>query len=211
MRTRLVGQPEALEHDDVGAVVDGELDVGQHVALVALADEERTALAGRLGREAPAVDQPDAERDRIDAEARPRQVEERQRRQHLHLDARRRRAGARRCARRRPASPGTAYSTSPCSAAAATSASTMAAYTSSNESARLVEVVERRRVGARADAAGCRLRAEVAVRDRVDPRERAGGEQVRARRPEPDDGDPGRLTGSGADEGSAAPTAPSGA
>ena len=78
------------------------------MGLVALADQERAALAGRLGGEAAPVDQPGAERDRVDAEPGPRQVEERQRREHLDLDAVVGDAAARRCARRRPASPGTA-------------------------------------------------------------------------------------------------------
>ena len=82
---RLVGQTEALQHHDVGPVVDAELDVRQHVGLVALAHQQRTALASRLQLEAAAVDQAGTEGDRIDAEAGPRQVEERQRREHVDV------------------------------------------------------------------------------------------------------------------------------
>ena len=125
---RLVGQPEALEHDDLGAVVEGELDVGQHVGLVALADQQRPALAGRLGGEAAAVDQPGAEGDRVDGRGAPTpgrgttapgstSTVDRGRRRRSSSTARSATTG----------DPGTAYSTSPCSAAAATSASTMAA------------------------------------------------------------------------------------
>ena len=80
---RLVGQAEALQHHHVRAVVDAELDVREHVGLVALTHQQRTALAGRLHLEPAAVDQAGAEGDRVDAEARPGQVEEGQRRQHL--------------------------------------------------------------------------------------------------------------------------------
>ena len=57
------------------------------MGLVALADQQRAALAGRLGGEAAPVDQPGAEGDGVDGEAGPRQVEVRERREHLDLDA----------------------------------------------------------------------------------------------------------------------------
>ena len=59
---RLVGQAQALQHHDglVGLDVDGQLDVRQHVAPVALGDEQRPPLARGLDREPPAVDQADA-------------------------------------------------------------------------------------------------------------------------------------------------------
>ena len=76
MRTAWSGRPEALEHDDrSGPVVDGELDVRQHPRPVALGDEERASLAGRLDGEAVAVDEPHAGGERVDAEGLPRQVE----------------------------------------------------------------------------------------------------------------------------------------
>ena len=67
-RRRLVGR-EAVD-------VDGELDRGEHVGRPALGDEQRAALAGRLSLELGPVDQPDAGRDRVDAEPRPGEVEE---------------------------------------------------------------------------------------------------------------------------------------
>ena len=69
-----------------GRVVDRQLDVGQHPLVVAVGHEQRAPLPGRRDREAVPVDQPDALLERVDAEAHPRQVEERQGRQHLDLD-----------------------------------------------------------------------------------------------------------------------------
>ena len=84
---------------------EGQLDVGEHVDGVALGDQQRAALAGGLDREALAVDQPHPGRDRIDAEAGPGQVEERQRRHDLDRRPRSSAAAAARpCARPRPAS-----------------------------------------------------------------------------------------------------------
>ena len=83
-----VGQTEVMEHDDaVGRlVVDGELDVGEHRGRVALSDDERPTLAGGVDGEPLAVDESHAGRERIDAEARPDEVEERQRRHDRDLD-----------------------------------------------------------------------------------------------------------------------------
>ena len=84
----LVGQPEPLQHDGDRRrlVLERELDVRQHPAVVAVGDEQRAPLTGgRLG-EAVAVDEPHPLLERIDAEAHPREVEERQRRQDLDLD-----------------------------------------------------------------------------------------------------------------------------
>ncbi len=77
-----VGQAEVMEHDDRlgGSSSTDELDVGEHRWRVALRDHERTPLAGGLDRESLSVDQPNARGERIDAEPRPREVEERERR-----------------------------------------------------------------------------------------------------------------------------------
>src|SRR3546814_4418137 len=48
---RLIGQAQALEHGDRRPVLHRELDVGEHVGPIALADEQRAALAGGLDRE----------------------------------------------------------------------------------------------------------------------------------------------------------------
>jgi hypothetical protein len=56
------------------------------VLLVALPDEQRAHLAGRLHHEPATVDQAHPQLDRVDPEAGPGQVEERQRRQHLDVE-----------------------------------------------------------------------------------------------------------------------------
>ena len=73
---RLVGQTQALQdHDLVRAVLHAQLDVGQHVELIALAHEQRPPLPGRLHLEAAAVDEAGAEGDGVDAQPGPGQVE----------------------------------------------------------------------------------------------------------------------------------------
>src|SRR3546814_17669517 len=55
---------------------------------IALADEQRAALAGGLDRESATVDHPRPQGDGVDSEAGPREVEERERWQDLELDPR---------------------------------------------------------------------------------------------------------------------------
>jgi hypothetical protein len=82
----VVGAESLEEHDRfvAGGLLDGELDVGEDPVGVGVGDEQRTGRAGGCGGEVVAVDQPHTGFDRIDAEPRPRQVEERHRRQQLH-------------------------------------------------------------------------------------------------------------------------------
>ena len=77
---RLLGQAEALQHDHRlrRRVVHRQLDGGEDVDAVALAHQQRTGRARCLGREALAVDQAHPGRQRIDAEAGPGEVEERE-------------------------------------------------------------------------------------------------------------------------------------
>ena len=84
----LVGKSQALEHDDrPGVAVHAELDVGEHQRPVALRHEERPGRARRLRCETVPVDEAGPGRDRVDPEPGPRQIQERQSRQHLQGDA----------------------------------------------------------------------------------------------------------------------------
>ena len=67
-------------------VFDGDLDVGQHPVCVGVCDEQRPSLAGGSRREVVAVHQPHTLLDGVNPEARPGDVEERHRRQHLDGD-----------------------------------------------------------------------------------------------------------------------------
>ena len=78
--------PSAGGHRRFGALVEGQLDLGEHVGRVALGHQQRPALAGGVDPEPLAVDHPHAAGDRIDAQAGPGQVEERQGRHHLDLE-----------------------------------------------------------------------------------------------------------------------------
>ena len=82
----LLGCPESLQdHHPLVAVglLGGELDVRQDPAGVGVGDQQRSCRPGRGGGEVVTVDQPDAGLDGVDAEARPDQVEERHRREHV--------------------------------------------------------------------------------------------------------------------------------
>ena len=74
-----------VEHGDRLAHfgVDGELDLGQDSLRVALRHQERAALPGGLDAESLPVDQTGTGGERIDAETRPREIEERERGQDL--------------------------------------------------------------------------------------------------------------------------------
>ena len=84
----LLGRPESLQdHHPLVAVglLGGELDVRQDPAGVGVGDQQRSGRPGRGGGEVVTVDQPDTGLDRVDAEARPGQVEERHRREHVDV------------------------------------------------------------------------------------------------------------------------------
>ena len=85
---RFVGQAQPLQHDDrLGRrIVDGQLDVGEHVDRIALAHQQRATLARCVEGEPMAIEDAGAHRQRVDAEAAPRQVRERQRGVDLDLD-----------------------------------------------------------------------------------------------------------------------------
>ena len=84
------------------AGLDRELDVGEHPVGVRVGDQQRPAFA-RCGRgEFVPVDEPNTGLDRIDAETRPGDVQERHRRADVALHILRgRREVARRCVRAR--------------------------------------------------------------------------------------------------------------
>ena len=63
--------------------VHGKLDPGQDGLRIALRHQERAALPGGLDAESLPVDQTDARGEWIDAETRPREIEERERGQDL--------------------------------------------------------------------------------------------------------------------------------
>ena len=67
--------------------LDGELDVAEHPVGVGVGDEQGTGEAGGRGGELVAVDQADAGLDRVDPECGPGDVEERQRREDVDVDA----------------------------------------------------------------------------------------------------------------------------
>jgi hypothetical protein len=71
---------------DLVACVEHEFDVREHPSRVALRDQQRSALAGRLGGEPLTVDQPNAPFDGIDPESVPSEIEERQRGPNLDVD-----------------------------------------------------------------------------------------------------------------------------
>ena len=108
---------------------------------VALREEHRPGEARRVDRERPRVDDARAGH-RVDAEAVPREIGERETGHDLDVDAAPR-ATARPCAPRPTGCPGTAYTTSPCSCASSTTRAAIAAYTVSRSSPRVVEQVER--------------------------------------------------------------------
>ena len=75
-----VGRAERVQDRDgfvARCFVDGQLDVGQDPVGMGVSDEERTVFAGGGGGELVTVDQSYAGFDRVDAETRPRHVEER--------------------------------------------------------------------------------------------------------------------------------------
>ena len=133
----LVGQPEPLQHGDrrrrVEMLEQRELHVGQHERAVALRDQQR---AGELGEvDGAAVDDACVTLHRVDAEAHPGEVGERDARDQHEVDVR---VASRSNATVRSATaglPGTAYTTSPCSPAASTSAPTISAYACSRSGA----------------------------------------------------------------------------
>ena len=90
---RLVVGAKAAQQDDrcqierAGGVVDAQLDVGEHPVGVGVGDEQRPGRPGCRRGELVAVDEPNRCLDRVDAEPRPRDVEERHRRQQGALDA----------------------------------------------------------------------------------------------------------------------------
>ena len=201
-RDLLVGQAEALQHDDrrgrVEALEQRELHVRQHERAVALRDQQRSvAGSSAVDREVAPVDHPRAA-ERVDAEARPGELGERQPGNDHELDVARaaRRSCEQRdaCAPRPPGCPGTAYTTSPSLAGGSTSASTIPAYT-------VVEVAAPRRSTSSKDAnvrpsasssatQGWRaVRANRTGAASSDPARRRE-EEVGSGRPEPDDDDP---------------------
>ncbi len=83
----LVGQPESLQDDRRGRrLLEGELDIGEHMVGVGVGHEERAGLSGCGGREHMAVDQPDPDLDRVDLQATPHGVEKGHRRKDLELE-----------------------------------------------------------------------------------------------------------------------------
>ena len=146
---RLVGQAQPGQHDRLGRrrAVDGELDLRQHVAGVALGHQQGPPLARRLHREPMPVDEADAGRHRVDPQPGPRQVGERQPGHQLDVDplvgqqqldgplGHQRRARGRRRAPRRPRR-------GPPSDAASTRASTMPRVDVVERGRRLVQGVE---------------------------------------------------------------------
>ena len=148
-RHPLVGQAESLHHRDrrrrVEVLEQRELHVGQHERAVALRDEQRTGELDVV--DGAPVDDARVALHRVDPEARPREIGERQAGDDRELDLTRRRVvqqrhralGHRRVARHRVTS-------SPCSAAATSSAAAIsvyacsrsgaASYTASNDSKR---------------------------------------------------------------------------
>ena len=135
-RDRLVGQAEALQDGDRGAVVDGQLDLGQHQRRVALGHQQRAGLAGRLDGEAVPVDQADARRHRVDARDGPRPGRGTTAPGPPPPRPGGRPAAARRSARPPGASPARRRAPRRRRPAAATRCSTMPAYTSSIVAAR---------------------------------------------------------------------------
>ena len=85
---RFIGQAEPLEHRDRWAVeIERELDVGQHALVVHVGDEERSPLACG-SHEVVTIDEARARCNRIDAQPRPHQVEERDTGEQLDIDRR---------------------------------------------------------------------------------------------------------------------------
>ena len=90
MTTLLVGQPEPLQHGDrrrrVEVLEQRELHVGQHERAVALRDQQR---AGELGEvDGAAVDDARVTLHRVDAEAHPGEIGERDARDQHEVDVR---------------------------------------------------------------------------------------------------------------------------
>ena len=86
----LVGQAEVVEHDDrdrSAASSTASLMSESTAGVSHCATSERASFAGGVDGEALAVDEPHARGERVDAESRPHEVEERQRGHDLDLDA----------------------------------------------------------------------------------------------------------------------------
>ena len=83
----LVGEAEVMEkHGARWWFLERKFDVGHHMVGVRVGHEQRPCMPGRSGREHMTVDQPNPGLDRIEAEAGPHQVEERNGWQQLDLD-----------------------------------------------------------------------------------------------------------------------------
>ena len=169
-------------------VVDGKLDVGKHVARVALRDEQRSTRTGRVDTERTPVDDTHAHGQGVDAQAHPRKVEERQRREHLDFDAMVRTEQLDR-------SLGDPWRTRYGVEDLAMAVRRVDEGLDDTEvdlveaGRLLVQGVERCGV---ADRISCRMAcgAQISDRDAPDRLDGPRGEQVGARRPEPDDHDP---------------------
>ena len=188
---RLAWRAEALEDDDrlvAAGVLDGQLDVRQHPLGMRVGDQHRTADAGRGGGELVPVDQPHTRLDGIDAEPRPRQVEERHRRQHDAVDALVGLQQAHRALEHERRSGHRVQHLAVLDRRGDERLGDRRVHVGEAIGG-LVDVVERRRrrhqVGARVPG-----RAQVAVRDPLDRLQRLDGDVLVAARTEPDDDDP---------------------